>query len=68
MGAHALLSASSAARWLNCPRSVRLTEHIKDEGSSVYAAEGTLHMLSQKTRCSGTKTTARSRAGAFHAS
>ena len=42
MGAHALLSASSAARWLNCPRSVRLTEHIKDEGSSVYAAEGTL--------------------------
>lgn len=42
MGAHALLSASSAARWLNCPRSVRLTENIKDEGSSVYAAEGTL--------------------------
>lgn len=42
MGAHALLSASSAARWLNCPRSVRLTEHIKDEGSSIYAAEGTL--------------------------
>lgn len=42
MAAHALLSASSAARWLNCPRSVRLTEHIPDEGSSVYAAEGTL--------------------------
>lgn len=42
MGAHALLSASSAARWLNCPRSVRLTENIRDEGSSVYAAEGTL--------------------------
>lgn len=42
MGAHALLSASSAARWLNCPRSVRLTKNIRDEGSSVYAAEGTL--------------------------
>lgn len=42
MAAHALLSASSAARWLNCPRSVRLTENIPDEGSSVYAAEGTL--------------------------
>lgn len=40
-GKHALLNASSAARWLNCPRSVRLTEHIKDEGST-YAAEGTL--------------------------
>lgn len=41
MGQHALLSASSAARWLNCPRSVRLTEGLPDTGSS-YAAEGTL--------------------------
>lgn len=42
MAQHALLSASSAARWLNCPRSVRLTENIKEDGTSVYAAEGTL--------------------------
>ena len=37
---HALLSASSAARWLNCPPSAKLNEG-SDEGSS-YAAEGTL--------------------------
>ena len=36
---HALLSASSSHRWLNCPPSVRLTEHMADVGS-VYAAEG----------------------------
>ncbi len=48
MAQHALLSASSAARWLNCPRSVRLTENIKEEGASVYAAEGTLaHALAE---------------------
>lgn len=38
---HALLSASSADRWLNCPPSARLTETIKDT-SSPFAAEGTL--------------------------
>ena len=38
---HALLGASSADRWLNCPPSVRLTEHMADSGSS-YAAAGTL--------------------------
>lgn len=38
---HALLSASSADRWLNCTPSARLTEDIKDK-SSPYAAEGTL--------------------------
>lgn len=37
---HALLSASSAVRWLNCPPSAKLNEG-SDEGSS-YAAEGTL--------------------------
>lgn len=40
MGKHALLSASSSHRWLNCPPSVRLSEHYEDNGSS-YAAEGT---------------------------
>ena len=42
MGNHAILSASSSHRWMNCPPSVRLTEHMFDNGS-VYAAEvGTL--------------------------
>ena len=39
MTAHALLSASSAARWLACPPSARATESIPDEGSA-YAVEG----------------------------
>lgn len=37
---HALLSASSSHRWLNCPPSVRLSEGIPDQGSD-YACEGT---------------------------
>ena len=40
MGKHALLSASSSHRWLNCPPSARLCEQYEDKGSS-YAAEGT---------------------------
>lgn len=38
--AHALLSASSSHRWLNCPPSARLSENYEDK-SSDYAAEGT---------------------------
>lgn len=41
MTKHALLSASSAHRWLNCTPSARLTEDLEDT-QSVYAAEGTL--------------------------
>lgn len=37
---HALLSASAAKRWLNCPPSARLNDQFPDE-TSVYAAEGT---------------------------
>ena len=37
---HALLSASQAERWLNCPPSARLQEGIPDKPSE-YAAEGT---------------------------
>jgi hypothetical protein len=45
MGKHALLSASSSHRWLNCPPSARLCESYEDKGSE-YAAEGTsAHML-----------------------
>lgn len=40
MGKHALLSASSSHRWLNCPPSARLCESYDDKGSN-YAAEGT---------------------------
>lgn len=39
MANHAILSASSSHRWMNCPPSARLTEHIADNGS-IYAAEG----------------------------
>lgn len=38
---HALLSASSSERWLNCPPSARLGEQFPDAGSE-YAAAGTL--------------------------
>lgn len=45
--AHALLSASGASRWINCPPSARLTEHIPDTRSE-YADEGTAaHELSE---------------------
>ena len=45
MGKHALLSASSSHRWLNCPPSARLCENYADQ-SSGYAAEGTeAHVL-----------------------
>ena len=37
---HALLSASSSHRWLNCPPSARLSENYEDK-SSDFAAEGT---------------------------
>lgn len=40
MEKHALLSASSADRWLHCPPSARLCEGYEDKGSD-YAAEGT---------------------------
>lgn len=39
---HALLSASGAARWMNCTPSARLEEHVEERGSSDFAAEGTL--------------------------
>ena len=35
---HAVLSASSSERWLNCPPSARLCENYEDKGSD-YAAE-----------------------------
>lgn len=41
MGTHALLSPSSAQRWLTCTRSVRFSEQFPDT-ESIAAAEGTL--------------------------
>lgn len=44
---HAVLSASSSERWLNCLPSARLCENYGDKGSD-YAAEGTdAHSLVQ---------------------
>ena len=40
MGSHALLSASSSKRWIECPPSARMCEQYEDKGSN-YAAEGT---------------------------
>ena len=40
MPKHALLSASSSHRWLNCPPSARLCEGYDDKGSD-FATEGT---------------------------
>lgn len=47
MGKHALLSASSSLRWLNCTPSARLETQFTDTGST-YAAEGTVaHSLAE---------------------
>lgn len=44
---HAILSASDADRWINCPPSVRLTQDIEDEATD-YADEGTVaHSLAE---------------------
>lgn len=47
MAEHALLSASGAERWLNCPPSARLEETMEEE-SSEYAREGSFaHSLAE---------------------
>ncbi len=44
---HALLSASGAQRWINCPPSAKLQERYEDTGS-VYAEQGTdAHALAE---------------------
>ena len=54
--AHALLSASSAHRWLNCPPSAIAATTYKDEGSE-FAAEGTLAHEVAETFARGEKIT-----------
>lgn len=47
--AHALLSPSSAARWLSCPASVAFTKDMPNEPTSSYAQEGTwAHALAER--------------------
>jgi len=47
LAAHALLSASGAKRWLECPPSARAGHGVADK-TSVFAAEGTVaHTLSE---------------------
>lgn len=49
--AHALLSASSAYRWLECPPSAAAVTRYPDEGST-YAAEGTrAHEVAEAVLC-----------------
>jgi len=46
---HALCSASSASRWLNCPGSVGMSLRVPEPPSSPYALEGTkMHELCEK--------------------
>ena len=40
MSSHAILSASSSKRWLNCPPSAKLCAEVEDT-TSEYAKEGT---------------------------
>lgn len=48
MGKHALLSASSSRRWLNCTPSARLEEQFGREDAGPYAEEGTAaHALAE---------------------
>ncbi len=51
MSEHALLSASSSKKWINCPPSARLEEQFPDT-ATVYAREGTLahHIAELKVR------------------
>ncbi|WP_058953034.1 DUF2800 domain-containing protein [Clostridium tyrobutyricum] len=47
MGEHALLSASSSHRWIQCPPSARLEENFENN-DSIFAAEGTAaHALAE---------------------
>lgn len=48
-GEHALLSPSSAKRWMACTPSIKLEQNFPKEQSSVYAQEGTLaHSIAEQ--------------------
>jgi hypothetical protein len=48
-GQHAKLSPSSASRWMGCPASIRMQQHVtRQDEDSVYAREGTIaHALGE---------------------
>ncbi len=46
--AHALLGASSAIRWINCPGSIRLTRELPDQTSEFAALGSAAHELCEK--------------------
>lgn len=53
MTAHAVLGASSADRWMNCPGSIRMSRGLPDSPSE-HAAEGTAaHELAEKCLTNG---------------
>lgn len=53
---HSHIGASSAARWLACPGSVRLYEQITQRKATVYAATGTVaHELCERCLLEGTE-------------
>lgn len=48
MAEHALLSASSSSRWINCPACVKLEKEFPEKERSPYAKEGTeAHALAE---------------------
>ena len=49
MNGHSYIGASSAARWLACPGSVRLYKGLTQRRATIYAATGTVaHELCEK--------------------
>ncbi len=64
---HAKLSASGAHRWLNCPGSIKLSEHFPST-SSVYAEEGTLaHELAEQMITGRAKASTKRQVDAWYA-
>lgn len=54
--AHSKYGASSANRWLNCPGSIKLSETVPPQPTSVYAQEGTAaHKLGELCLLNKTK-------------
>lgn len=53
---HSIIGASSAARWLACPGSVRLYAQLTERKATIYAATGTVaHELCERCLLDGTE-------------